>query len=68
MVNTSMHEHKSNTFLLLKLSKYITKLNTSNGARNNATVKSIIKELKLRVLSPIQRQQYNRMVDRYSWI
>jgi hypothetical protein len=69
MTNIGLYEHHSSTVILNKLSKVITKLNkNSTNKMDNGQARSLIKELKLRSLTPIQRQKFNRLRDRYTWI
>ena len=68
MTNISLYKLKSTTEILNKLSKIITSLGENNTKRNNAMAKSMIKELKSRELTQLQKQQVKRSFDRYTWI
>lgn len=69
MINLSLYEHTSTTTILPRLSKLITDLTTkSKSKQKNTKVKSMIKELQLRTLTPNQKQQFNRLLTRYTWI
>jgi len=68
MTNISLYKLKSTTEILNKLSKIITSLGENNTKRNNAMAKSMIKELKSRELTQLQKQQFKRSFDRYTWI
>jgi len=68
MTNISLYKLKSTTEILNKLSKIITSLRENNTKRNNAMAKSMIKELKSRELTQLQKQQFKRLFDRYTWI
>jgi hypothetical protein len=68
MTNISLYKLKSTTEILNKLSKIITSLGENNTKRNNAMAKSMIKELKSRELTQLQKQQFKRLFDRYTWI
>jgi hypothetical protein len=68
MTNISLYKLKPTTQILNKLSKIITSLGGNNTKRNNAMAKSMIKELKSRELTQLQKQQFKRLFDRYTWI
>lgn len=69
MDNVSLYKHKSTTFVINKLSNVIAKLRSKNANYIlNTQAKSLLKELKFRKLTPPQKQEYFKLLDRYIWI
>ena len=63
-----IYEHDSNTKLLNALRRGVADLSNRFHYQQNVKVKLVIKELKRRTLTDIQKQTFRRLVDRYSWI
>jgi hypothetical protein len=63
-----IYEHHSNTKLLDTLRRGVADLSNRFHYKQNVKVKLVIKELKRRTLTDIQKQTFRRLVDRYSWI
>jgi hypothetical protein len=69
MENLGIYKHKSTTFVIGKLSSVVAKLRSKNANHIlNAQAKSLLKELKFRKLTPAQKQEYFKLLDRYIWI
>lgn len=63
MTNISIHRNKSNTELLNLVTNSINK--PYHKTRENK-IRSLIKELKTRELTPIQRVKYHKLVRKFS--
>jgi hypothetical protein len=68
MTNIGLYKNHTTTVLLNKLSNTITKLKLNNTKLENNRVKSLINELKTRILSETQKLKFKYLFDRYTWI
>lgn len=67
-MNLSIYKHKSITTMLSNLKTEISAIQKKANSSKDAKIRSLIKELKTRDLSDIQKSTFNKLVLRYTWI
>lgn len=67
-MNLSIYKNKSVTILINNLRNDISLLQKKYNTQKNAKIRSLIKELKTRDLSNIQKSTFNKLIVRYTWI
>jgi hypothetical protein len=68
-MNLSIYKNKSTTLLITHLRNEISSFEKSNNKpRKNIKIRSLIKELKSRKLSELQKGTFNKLIVRYTWI
>jgi hypothetical protein len=67
-MNLSIYKNKSITSLITQLRNEISSLQKSNKLRKNVKIRSLIKELKSRDLTELQKSTFNKLIVRYTWI
>jgi hypothetical protein len=67
-MNLSIYKNKSITSLMSNLRSEISHLQNNESIRKNIKIRSLIKELKSRDLSELQKSTFNKLIVRYTWI
>lgn len=67
-MNLSIYKNKSITTLLSSLRTEISAIQKKYYALKDAKIRFLIKELKTRDLSDVQKSTFNKLVLRYTWI
>ncbi len=67
-MNLSIYKNKSITSLISNLRSEISDLQNNENIRKNIKIRSLIKELKSRDLSELQKSTFNKLIVRYTWI
>lgn len=67
-MNLSIYKNKSVTLLISTLRTDISSLQKSNNKKKDLKIRSLIKELKTRDLTELQKSTFNKLILRYTWI
>lgn len=67
-MSLSIYKNKSVTELIRIFRNEISKIQKTAHYKNNAKIRSLIKEIKTRDLSDIQKSTFNKLIVRYTWI
>ena len=67
-MNLSIYKNKSVSTLITTLRNEISSLKENYNTRKNIKIRSLIKELKLRNLTQLQKSTFNKLIVRYTWI
>lgn len=67
-MNLSIYKNKSVTTLISNLRSEISDFQNNQHMRKNIKIRYLIKELKSRDLSELQKSTFNRLIVRYTWI
>lgn len=67
-MNLSIYKNKSVTSLISTLRTDISSLQKSNNKKKDLKIRSLIKELKTRDLTELQKSTFNKLILRYTWI
>ncbi len=67
-MSLSIYKNRSVTELIQIFRNEISKIQKTAHYKNNVKIRSLIKEIKTRDLSDIQKSTFNKLIVRYTWI